>query len=192
MVHTRELLIDVARQLFARQGVAATTMNDIAQASGKGRRTIYTYFKSKNDIYRAVVESESEHLYARLEGLSNRDMPPEEKLLAYISTRLEAVKEAVMRNGSLRAEFFRDIWKVEHVRRGIDEREVALLRNILEEGVAQGVFHIPNIATTASVLHCAMRGLDVPYIRDSFSDLGVDRARLKDYMLDFILYGIKR
>ena len=58
MVRTRELLIDVARQLFARQGVASTTMNDIAEASGKGRRTIYTYFKNKNEIYWAVVEAE--------------------------------------------------------------------------------------------------------------------------------------
>ena len=86
MVRTRELLIDVARQLFARKGVAATTMNDIAEASGKGRRTIYTYFKNKNEIYWAVVEAESEHLYARLEGLANRDLPPEEKLLNYINT----------------------------------------------------------------------------------------------------------
>ena len=120
MVRTRELLIDVARQLFARQGVAATTMNDIAEASGKGRRTIYTYFKNKNEIYWAVVEAESKHLYARLEGLTNRDLPPEEKLLNYINIRLEAVKEAVVRNGTLRAEFFRDIWKVEKARRSID------------------------------------------------------------------------
>ena len=180
MVRTRELLIDVARQLFARQGVAATTMNDIAEASGKGRRTIYTYFKNKNEIYWAVVEAESKHLYARLEGLTNRDLPPEEKLLNYIN------------NGTLRAEFFRDIWKVEKARRSIDLREVALLRSILSEGVEQGVFHIPNVTATASVLHYALRGLDVPYIRNNFSESGIDRSRLKDYILDFILYGIKR
>ena len=52
---TREMLVDVARQLFARMGVDNTTMNDIAQASKKGRRTLYTYFKSKNEIYLAVV-----------------------------------------------------------------------------------------------------------------------------------------
>lgn len=192
MVRTRELLIDVARQLFARQGVAATTMNDIAEASGKGRRTIYTYFKNKNEIYWAVVEAESKHLYARLEGLTNRDLPPEEKLLNYINIRLEAVKEAVVRNGTLRAEFFRDIWKVEKARRSIDLREVALLRSILSEGVEQGVFHILNVTATASVLHYALRGLDVPYIRNNFSESGIDRSRLKDYILDFILYGIKR
>ena len=192
MVRTRELLIDVARQLFARQGVAATTMNDIAEASGKGRRTIYTYFKNKNEIYWAVVEAESKHLYARLEGLTNRDLPPEEKLLNYINIRLEAVKEAVVRNGTLRAEFFRDIWKVEKARRSIDLREVALLRSILSEGVEQGVFHMPNGTANASVLHYALRGLDGPYIRNNFSESGIDRSRLKDYILDFILYGIKR
>ena len=44
---TRDKLIEVARQLFAHKGVAHTTMNDIASASSKGRRTIYTYFRNK-------------------------------------------------------------------------------------------------------------------------------------------------
>ena len=37
---TRQKLIDIARQLFAKRGVANTTMNDIAVASGKGRRSL--------------------------------------------------------------------------------------------------------------------------------------------------------
>ena len=48
---TKAKLVDVARQLFAKMGVENTTMNDIALASKKGRRTLYTYFKSKEDIY---------------------------------------------------------------------------------------------------------------------------------------------
>ena len=59
---TRAKLVDVARQLFAKKGVDDTTMNDIAVASKKGRRTLYTYFKSKEDIYMAVVEYELEML----------------------------------------------------------------------------------------------------------------------------------
>jgi len=55
---TRIKLVDVARQLFAQNGVENTTMNDIALASKKGRRTLYTYFKNKDEIYSAVVESE--------------------------------------------------------------------------------------------------------------------------------------
>ena len=37
---TRQLLVDVARQLFAKKGLENTTMNDIATTSGKGRRTL--------------------------------------------------------------------------------------------------------------------------------------------------------
>ena len=55
VLKTRAKLVDVARQLFAKKGVEDTTMNDIAQASKKGRRTLYTYFKSKEQIYMAVV-----------------------------------------------------------------------------------------------------------------------------------------
>ena len=53
---TRNLLVDIARQLFAKKGFENTTMNDIAIASEKGRRTLYTYFKSKEEIYYAVIQ----------------------------------------------------------------------------------------------------------------------------------------
>ena len=55
---TRDTLVDVARQLFARMVYLHTTMNDIAQASQKGRLTLYTYFKIKDDIFSAFVEAE--------------------------------------------------------------------------------------------------------------------------------------
>ncbi|MCF0186515.1 MAG: TetR family transcriptional regulator, partial [Bacteroidaceae bacterium] len=63
---TRALLVDVARQLFAKNGIEETTMNDIALASQKGRRTLYTYFSSKEEIYFAVVESELAHMSERM------------------------------------------------------------------------------------------------------------------------------
>ena len=55
---TRQKLVDVARQLFAKKGIENTTMNDIAVASGKGRRTLYTYFKNKEEVYYAVIAAE--------------------------------------------------------------------------------------------------------------------------------------
>lgn len=70
---TREKLIDVARQLFVHKGIENTTMNDIAAASDKGRRTIYTYFKNKREIYNAVIERESEQLVKRLRSIKDRE-----------------------------------------------------------------------------------------------------------------------
>ena len=112
---TKDQLVDVARQLFARHGVENTTMNDIAIASQKGRRTLYTYFKSKEDIYMAVVESELDKLFDQMRTVVERDISPDEKFVELIFTHLRAVKETVYRNGTLRGRFFRDIWKVEKV-----------------------------------------------------------------------------
>ncbi|HQG07877.1 MAG TPA: TetR/AcrR family transcriptional regulator, partial [Dysgonamonadaceae bacterium] len=72
---TKRSLIEVARQLFAKKGVENTTMNDIAEASKRGRRTLYTYFSSKNEIYKAVVESEFQELYKKLDEVIKQKLP---------------------------------------------------------------------------------------------------------------------
>ena len=131
---TRAKLVDVARQLFAKKGVEDTTMNDIAVASRKGRRTLYTYFKSKEQIYMAVVESELEMLSDRLKEAAGKTMSPDKKILELIMTHLDTIKMVVYRNGTLRASFFRDIWRVEAVRKHFDQNEIVLFRRILEEG----------------------------------------------------------
>lgn len=192
MSKTREMLVDVARQLFAKSGVENTTMNDIAIASQKGRRTLYTYFKNKNEVYWAVVESELDHLLRSLQEMAEQDLSPEKKLVNYIYAHMEAVKEAVLRNGTLRAEFFRDIWKVEQARKYMDLREMQLIKGILDEGVSKGVFSIADTNITASIIHYALKGLDVPYIRGHFSESKTDKSSLKEYVMDFILNGIKK
>ena len=92
---TKAKLVDVARQLFAKMGVENTTMNDIALASKKGRRTLYTYFKSKDEIYLAVVESELDILSDMMKRVADKNISPDDKLLELIYTRLDAVKEVV-------------------------------------------------------------------------------------------------
>ena len=191
VLKTRDKLIEVARQLFANKGIENTTMNDIAEASDKGRRTIYTYFKNKREIYNAVVESESEQMLSKLKELASLPIPPETKLMQFIFIRFDAVKEIVLRNGTLRAGFFRDVRKVERARRATTGREAAILRQILEEGVQKGVFRISHIEQTAMVMLLSLHGLDVPYIRNNFAELGIEKLKLREYIKDFILYGIK-
>ena len=187
---TRERLLDVARQLFARKGVENTTMNDIAAASDNGRRTVYTYFKNKTDIFNALVRQEANIIIDRLKEVAATDLPPEDKLMRFIFVRFEAVKEVVGRNGTLKAAFFNDIKRVERVRRANHVHETAILEQILAEGVAQGLFAIKHAHPTASVMLLSLEGLDIHYIRDNFADLGIERSMLRTYIKDFILHGI--
>ena len=188
---TRDMLVDVARQLFARMGVDNTTMNDIAQASQKGRRTLYTYFKSKNEIYLAVVESELDQLYKMLLDVAGKDLPADEKLMTFVYARLDAIKALVFRNGTLRANFFRDIWRVEKVRKSFDLREIEIIKGILDAGVEEGVFSMPDTDITAVVLYNALKGLEVPYIRGIMGDNISQRIKRRDNVMNLIFNGIK-
>lgn len=189
---TRSELVDVARQLFARKGFDNTTMNEIAAASGKGRRTLYTYFKSKADVYMAVIESETSRIIERIEEILPLAMPADEKLRRYILCRLDQVKESVVRNGTLKADFFRDVLKLEHARRRLDLRELSMLRTILQQGIEEGTFDIDNASVVAVTIHYALRGIDVPNIRGQFADLGVPTARIRETIFDMIFNGIIR
>lgn len=167
---TRAKLVDIARQLFARNGVNETTMNDIAVASQKGRRTLYTYFKSKEEIYMAVVESELEMLSEALEKVASEKIAPDLKILKMIETHLDTIKLIVRRNGTLRASFFRDIWRVERVRRKFNLNEINLFKQILIEGKEQGLFNVDNVDILANILHYCIKGIEVPYIRGKIGE----------------------
>lgn len=189
---TREKFIEVARQLFARKGVENTTMNDIASASDKGRRTIYTYFKSKREIFNAVIDNESEQLLQRLRVIVAQPTSAEEKLRQYIDCRLKTMREIVSRNGSLRAGFFRDVRKVDRARAVITRKEATLLIEILREGIDAGVFEIRNVKETALIIVNAIQGLDVPYIRDGLAQYGLGDDTIQRVTGDLILHGIVR
>ncbi|MBF6598404.1 MAG: TetR family transcriptional regulator [Fermentimonas sp.] len=186
---TRSTLIDVAQQLFAKQGVENTTMNDIAKASQRGRRTLYTYFSSKNDIYKAVIESELNGLYKKLEAVIKRDIMADDKLILLAFTRLSAIKEVVTRNGTLKADFFRDIWQVETVRKEFDKKEIHYLELIIREGFEKGIFQLSNIKQTAELLHYAFKGLEVPAIRGVIK-LDYNRKADRELISNIVLKGL--
>ena len=164
MSKTRKILVDTARQLFAQKGIDNTTMNNIALASGKGRRTLYTYFRSKTEVYQAVIESELSHLIHQLGDVVGRDLPPDEKLTIYIQVRFDVFRETVLRNGTLKAEFFRDIRKVETARKNIDRQELEFLGRIIDDGIKKGIFR----PTPLGLYIVASKGWRYPISKESF------------------------
>lgn len=189
---TRKLFIHEARQLFAEQGYNATTMNDIAVAAGKGRRTLYNYFGTKGEVYLAVIKGELEILYNDLKLFVDEPIVASEKLMIFIARRQRAVGEVVQRNGTLEAEFFNDIATVERARMRFDVLERQLIQKILLEGIADGSFRRVDVKRTAMLIHACLKGLEVPYIR---GQLGRDDlALVKTYRVvrSLLLEGLSR
>ena len=136
---TRERLMEVARQLFTLKGVAHTTMNDIASASARGRRTIYMYFKNKKEIYNAVVESESDRLVDSLSKVMDLSLPADEKLTRFLRVRLERYL-APSTSASIRQWLKFDSRRLEKVQVMAREKEQAMLEKLLDDGIHEEIF----------------------------------------------------
>ncbi len=64
----RAQILDGAREVFARLGFDAASMNDITREAGVSKSTIYVYFASKEDLFEALVAETRERLFAEVEG----------------------------------------------------------------------------------------------------------------------------
>ncbi|MEA4841313.1 MAG: TetR/AcrR family transcriptional regulator [Bacteroidales bacterium] len=185
---TRAMLVEVARQLFAQNGVADTTMNDIAAASQKGRRTLYTYFRNKEEIYMACVESELQIVTTTLQSVMKQNLEPEAKLEAFIRAHFNVFKDMVIRNGSLHAELFKDITEIEKLRRKMDKKEAVMLAQILKLGNEKDIFEVKDIRKTAQIMQYALKGMEVPYIRENIRN----RHEQSQFIYDLLFNGLKK
>lgn len=192
VIKTREKLIEVARQLFARKGLENTTMNDIANASDKGRRTLYTYFKNKREIYNAVIERESEQLVTRLREIVALPVDPEEKLVRYLTTRFEIVEDTVKRasTSALRSRFTLDFRRLDRIRRLAVSKEQQLFASLLAEGVKDGKFDPVQAECLGAVETMIFQGVDYSHLRNNFKEIGLTREDLKQKVIDYLVNGI--
>ncbi|MDE6270596.1 MAG: TetR/AcrR family transcriptional regulator, partial [Muribaculaceae bacterium] len=184
---TREQLIDVARQLFARKGVEATTMGDIAVASERGRRTIYTYFRSKKDVYDAVLRSESDSLLQRLEAICTSDKPVEQRVREFLSVRLLQRREEHNVVAALRALYKPDIRRMGRIRRMVRERARQLLHLLLQQGIDSGVFDADRCRLLETFALDCMHAMEIAGADTDAAGLAVSA----DGMLDFIITDIR-
>lgn len=188
---TRDKLIEVARQLFANNGVENTTMNDIANASEKGRRTIYTYFKNKKEIYNAVIEKESDQLVSKLREIFELKTSPTDKLRRFFEVRFNIINDVATQEDSLRRFFVRDVKRVDKIRRLASEKEREILRKIIDEGVTLGQFDKKQGERFGVLWQMLVQGVEFSRLRDNFIEIGIDKSKFTSDIIDYLIIGLK-
>lgn len=195
---TREKLIDVARNLFARKGIENTTMGDIADASEKGRRTIYTYFRSKKAIYEAVIEAESEQIVDRMRKVYALDLPPLEKLRRFVIIRFEILKMEVDNlspptpTDAIRSLFTHDNKRYERILQLALEKERQMLNDILRQCMDLPEVDRRQLARLKVVMPLLQQGVDISFMRNNYEVLGLDEESFPNIVADFILNGLHK
>jgi TetR/AcrR family acrAB operon transcriptional repressor len=109
---TRNALLDAAERVFLAQGVAGTSLNDIAQAAGTTRGAIYWHFRDKADLFNAMMDRVALPLQR---ALSLVDAEPEADPLPGLKKALRAALKQAVEDPQTRRVFEVATHKVEYV-----------------------------------------------------------------------------
>ncbi|HAF06996.1 MAG: TetR/AcrR family transcriptional regulator [bacterium] len=183
----REIIIEAARNIFARFGFRKTTMDEIAQAALKAKSSIYHYFKSKDEIFRTIVEKESRTLREEIKKAIKQEDSPQKKLRAYVITRMHTLQCLANLYSAIKDEYLKQYGFIKKLRANHNKEEIRIMKEILKEGCDRGIFQIKDLDVTAITIITTLKGLEYSGINES--DVSKTEKNI-DSLLEILFNGI--
>ena len=90
----RDMILNQAAALFARRGYPATSMNEVAEACGLSKPTLYHSFKDKYNLLVHIADGHVSRLQALVEEVQAQNLPPEPRLRMLIQRFVEEYASA--------------------------------------------------------------------------------------------------
>ena len=185
----RENILKIAQEIFSKYGYKKTTLDDIANAVRKGKSSLYYYFKSKEDLFQAVIMKEVEILARELDKVINRNTDPVDKLRDYVLTKLTTFRSLANFYNALENDVTA-IGFIEDIKHKYEQNEVRMIKRILIEGVRKDEFEIYDFNLAAVGITMAIKGLEMPLTAGVYSSINLERS--VDIILKIICYGIMK
>ncbi len=184
-----------ADRLFQKYGLAKTTMEDIAREAGKGKSTLYYYFKSKEEIFDVIISSEKEAFFETIQNAIAAEKTALKKFKVFQTIRFEKIRKVVNLYSVLISETrdgLMDNGQICNWRRKYDDKETNILKSILRFGTATGEFRDMDDAELdklAFIFTSAQRGIEMDLI---MYDKVSEAEGLLNLLLDLTLNGLKK
>jgi AcrR family transcriptional regulator len=185
----RKKIIIISGQIFSRYGFKKTTMDEIAHGLKMGKSSLYYYYKSKEDIFEAVVLYEANTLRNELTTAIKSVESPVGKMRNYVFVRMKSFEKLSNYYNAIFDKNLDHFDFIETIRAKYDREELAILRLILYHGARKKVFNVTNSGYTALAVQTALKGLEVPLFWKK-KELNIEE-RL-DGILDVLFNGILR
>jgi AcrR family transcriptional regulator len=184
----RASIINAASDIFSKYGYKKTTMDDIALALGKGKSSIYYYFRNKEEIFQAVLEQEVILLKTKLQKAVNRKKHHKGKLKAYIITRMKGFESMINFYNAVKNEYLSQFEFIERIRHKYDQEEIGTVQGILEEGVEKGDFSIEDPSLAAVAIVTSMKGFEIPLFITGKKEQDIEQ--IVDKLMKMLFNGI--
>jgi AcrR family transcriptional regulator len=180
-------IIQAAAQIFREKGYHGASMQDIADAVGLQKASLYHHVTSKQEILAEILDQALDRLISDLEPVANSKAPADERLRRAVQLYLLRLTENADLAGVLLLEYrsLEAPMRTEHIRRR--DRYEALWRKIIRDGIAEGLFAPTDETTTAFAL-LGVQNWSITWFRPGgrFSP-----AQLADHYADLFLEGLR-
>ena len=186
----RSKIVSNASHVFSKFGFKKTAMDDIAKASCMGKSSLYYYFKSKEEVFEAVVKMEADLLRIELEKrVVNSHDNPKEKIRNYVLIRMKFLKEMVNFYDALKNDYLGNLAFTERIREKYDREEQQIIQVLLQQGIDSGIFNIKETKISSIALATALKGLETALLIKNTIPLDQLEKHL-DQTLKILFYGI--
>lgn len=191
---TRNAILDATDRIMSRFGFRKMSIDDLAKEAGVSKKTIYLYFKNKEDVGLSSIDRVVESAYMLQEAKANdsnltADQKLREMLIIRVMERIRNIKDYYWSLDEL-FEAVRPAYMAR--RQAYFEKEQALISRVLTEGKRAGAFEVANELESATSLLLATNAF-LPYSL-SMKELGNPdeiRDRLA-HQVDLLIKGLRK
>ncbi|MBC7660063.1 MAG: TetR/AcrR family transcriptional regulator [Chitinophagaceae bacterium] len=172
-------ILEAAKTLFGRYGMKKTSIEEIAQAAGLGKGTVYLYFKSKDEIFSVLASQFATEFETALDHALKDPRTPTDRLRAFIETRIGFFDRCFREYGAT-AESILEAESssvVDGLRKQYGGRHVSIIADLLEEGKRSGEFSFENSRLTSLAIYHVLESLARPWNIEIVQLSGEDKVK---------------
>ncbi len=90
---TEQVILEAAKKVFVRKGMAGARMQDIADEAGINKALLHYYFRNKEKLFEVIFMGAAEKLFPRINAIFNADQPLFEKIESFCEEYISVVSE---------------------------------------------------------------------------------------------------
>jgi AcrR family transcriptional regulator len=155
----RRIVLQAAFEVIQQVGVRKLTLDDVAERAGLAKSSLYHYFPSKKKLLRAVAQAQLDMVLAKVEQAVAEARTHEERLNAVGRAVLDHAAELAAFPGMTSSDRLAACHEVSEEAAEFKLRVRQILRELIEAGVADGVFGVEDPDLVAFVMAAGIRGL---------------------------------
>jgi len=185
----KELILSAAKKLFSRFGLEKTTMEDVAKAAGKGKSSLYYYFKSKEEVYAEVIRKEIAGLKTIIRKAIEEEDDPYNKFTRFVGTRLNYLNEKADQYTTIKDEYLKHYQFIQNLTADYSDWEMSTIKDIIEYGRDRGLFLVTDSETISRAIFFALKGLEYPWTTNLTR---IELEKSVYVLVDILLKGISK